>query len=79
MIAPITALAVDLEQIAPSKDGKLNPATEAADSTALEPNTDLTSNKACVIGASDRSLAIGSEPRVSAPIESDRAPILEFR
>ena len=70
-IAPVTALALDLEQSTPSKDGKLNLATEAVDSAALEPNTDLTSNKACVIGASDSSPAIGSEPRVSAPIESD--------
>ena len=30
-IAPITALALDPEQIAPSEDGKLNPTTEAAD------------------------------------------------
>ena len=49
-IAPITALALDPEQIAPSEDGRLNPARETTDSTALEPNTDLTSNKACVIG-----------------------------
>ena len=35
--APITALALDPEQTAPSKDGKLNPATEAKDPAALEP------------------------------------------
>ena len=61
-----------------SKDGKLNLATEAADPAALEPNTDRTSNEAYVIGTSDSSPAIGSEPRVSASIESDWAPILEF-
>ena len=76
-IAPVTILALDPEQIVPSEDGRLDPATEAADSTALEPKTDLTSNEACVIGTLDSSLAIGSKPRVSAPI--DRAPILEFR
>ena len=75
-IAPVTALALDPEQGAPSEDGRLNLATESADSAALEPNTDLTSNEACVIGTSDSSLAIGSEPHVSTPI--DRAPILEF-
>ena len=77
-IVPITALALDPEQSAPSEDGKLNLTTEVADPVALEPNTDLTSNEDCVIGTSDSSLAIGSEPRVSAPIGSDRAPILEF-
>ena len=49
---------------------------EATDLAALELNTDLTSNEACVIGTSDSSPAIGSEPRVSAPI--DQAPIVEF-
>ena len=34
--------ALDPEQTASSEDGKLNPATEAADSTALEPHTDPT-------------------------------------
>ena len=76
-IVPVIALALDPQQSAPSKDGRLNLATEAANSAALEPNTDLTSNEACVIGISDSSPAIGSEPRVSAPIESDRAPTLE--
>ena len=41
-IVPVAALALDPEQIAPSGDGKLNPAAEAADSTALETHTDLT-------------------------------------
>ena len=77
-IEPETALALDPEQIAPSEDGKLNPATEAADSAALEPHTDPTSSGICVIGTSDSSLAIGSEPRASAAIEPDRAPIVEF-
>ena len=41
-IAPVTAPALDPEQIVPSEDGKLNPAMEAADSAALEPHTNLT-------------------------------------
>ena len=77
-IAPVTAVALDLEQIASSKDGKLNPAAEAADSATLEPHTYLTSSGACVTGTSDLSPAIGSEPHASAPIEPDRAPIVEF-
>ena len=38
-IAPVTALALDPEQIALSEDGKLNPAKEAADSATLQPHT----------------------------------------
>ena len=34
-IAPVAALALDPEQNTPSKDGRLNPATEAADSMVL--------------------------------------------
>ena len=49
-IAPVIAPALDPEQIAPSEDGKLNPATEAADSAVLEPHTDPTLNRICVIG-----------------------------
>jgi len=63
-IAPVTALALDPEQIAPSEDGKLNPATEAADSAALEPHTDLTSSDICVTGTMDSSPATCFEPCV---------------
>ena len=51
---------------------------EAAESAVLEPNTDLISNEACVTGTSDSFPAIGFEPRASAPIEPDQAPIVEF-
>ena len=47
-IAHVTALALNPRQIAPSEEGKLNPAAEAADSMALEPHTDPTSSMACV-------------------------------
>ena len=49
-IAPITALALDPEQAAPSKDGKLNPAMEATYSLALEPHIDLISHDTCATG-----------------------------
>ena len=42
-IVPVTALALELERTASSEDGKLNLATEAADSATLEPHTDPTS------------------------------------
>ena len=42
-IALVTALALEPEQTASSEDGKLNAATEAAYSAALEPHKDPTS------------------------------------
>ena len=63
------ALALNPVQIVPSEDGRMDPTTEAAHSTVIEPNIDFTSTKVCVIGTSDSSPAIGSEPRTSAPID----------
>ena len=77
-IAPVAALALNLEQITPSEDGWMDPATEASHSSVLEPNTDFTSKEICVAGPPDSSLVIGSEPRASVPIEFDWAPIMEF-
>ena len=77
-IAHAASPAFDLEQITPSKDGWMDPVTEAAHSSMLEPNTDFTSKEICVIGPSDSPPAIGSEPRTSVPIESDWAPVMEF-
>ena len=56
----------------------MDPAMEAAHSSTLEPNTDPTSYDDGVIGPSDSSLAIGSEPCTSVPIESNWALIMEF-
>ena len=56
----------------------MDPATEAAHSAAIEPNTDFTSYESCVTGPLDSSPATGSEPLASVPIESDWAPIMEF-
>ena len=77
-IAPAAAPGINPEQIVPSEDRWMDPATEAAHATAIEPNTDLTSKEVCVIGSSDSSSAIGSEPRASVPIGSNWAPIMEF-
>ena len=77
-IAPMTALALELERTASPEARKLNPAAEAAESAALDPHKDPTSSWACVIGTSDSSLAIGSKLHTSAPIETDRAPIVKF-
>ena len=56
----------------------MNPSTEAAHLSVLEPNTDPTSCEDGVIGPSDLSPATRSEPRASVPIESDWAPVMEF-
>ena len=56
----------------------MDPATEAAHSVAIEPNTDFTSYETRVAEPLDSSPATGSEPPVSVPIEPDWAPIMEF-
>ena len=70
-ITPATTPALNPEQIAPSEDGWMDPATEAAHSSALEPNTEATSCEDGILGPSDSSPATGSEPRTAMPIESD--------
>ena len=77
-IVPAITPALNPEQIAPSEDGWMDPAAEAAHSVAIEPNTDFTSYETCVAGPLDSSPAMGSEPPASVPIESDWAPIMEF-
>ena len=56
----------------------MDPTTEAAHSSALEPNTPPTSYEVDTIGPPDSFPAAGSEPRTPVPIESDWAPIMEF-
>ena len=77
-IALAAASGINSEQIVPSEDGWMDPATEAAHSSALEPNTDPTSYEVGIVGPTDSSPATGSEPHMSMPIESDWAPVMEF-
>ena len=77
-ITPATTPALTPEQIAPSVDGWMDPATEAAHSVAIALNTDLTSYETRVAEPLDSSQAMDSEPLVSVPIKSDWAPIMEF-
>ena len=77
-ITPATTPALNPEQIAPSEDGWMDPATEAAHSVAIELNTDFTSYETCVTRPLDSSPAIGFEPPASVPIQSNWAPIMEF-
>ena len=66
-ITPAGASDLNPEQIALPKHGWMDPALEAAHSSAIEPNTDFASNEVCVIGPSDSSPAIGSKPCTSVP------------
>ena len=70
-ITPATTPAFNPEQIAPSKDGGIDPAMEAALSVAIEPDTDFTPYEHHVAESLDSSLVTDSEPLVSAPVESD--------
>ena len=77
-ITPVATPALNPEQIVPSKDGWIHPATEAAHSAAIELNADFTPYETCAAGHLDSSPATGSEPPASVPVESDWAPIMEF-
>ena len=56
----------------------MDPATEAAHSSALELNTDSTSKEICAAGPPDLCPDVGFEPRVPGHIRSDWVPIMEF-
>ena len=77
-IASATTLAFNPEKIAPSEDGGIDPAMEAALSVAMEPDTDFTPYESCVAKPLDSSPATDFEPLASVPIESDWAAIMEF-
>ena len=77
-ITPAAAPALDPEQIMPSEDGWIDPATEAASPTAIELNIDLTLHESRVVKLPNSSPAMDSEPPAPVPIKSDWAPIMEF-
>ena len=77
-IAPAAAPDLDSGQITSSEDGWMDPATEAAHSSVVEPNIDSAVKEICIIGPPDSFLATGPGPRASIPIEADWAPIMEF-
>ena len=56
----------------------MDPAPEAAHSSAVELNTDFTPKEACVSGPLDSCLAVGPRPRTPEPAESGWAPVMEF-
>ena len=56
----------------------MDPATKAAYSSAVEPNTDSAAKGICVTGPPDLCPDVGSEPRAPRPIESDWTLVMEF-
>ena len=62
----------------PSESGGMDPATEAALSVAIEPDTNFTPYESRVAKPLDSSPATDSEPPASVHIESEWAPIMEF-
>ena len=56
----------------------MDPAPEAAHSSALVPNTNSSPKGICVSGPPDSPPAACSGPRASVPIESNWAPVMEF-
>ena len=61
-ITPAITPALSPEQIAPSEDGWIDPATKAALSVAIEPNTDFTSHETRVAESLDSSSVSVSKP-----------------
>ena len=77
-IAPAGAPDLNSWQIASSENGWMDPAPEAAHSSAVEPNRDSTPKEACITGPPDSCPAVGSRPRAPEPPESGWAPVMEF-
>ena len=59
-------------------DGGLDPAPQAAHSSAVEPNTGLASLEACNPGPPDSYPVVGSGPHALEPAEPSWAPVMEF-
>ena len=56
----------------------MDPAPQAAHSSAVEPNTGLAPKEACDTEPSDTYPAVGSSLRAPEPTEPGWAPIMEF-
>ena len=76
----IPAIAPDLnpERVALPKDEGLDPAPQAAYSSALQPNTGLTSVESCNPGPPDSYPVVGSGPDTLELAEPGWAPVMEF-
>ena len=77
-ITPTVAPDLNPEKVALPKDGGVDPAPQAAHSSAVEPNTGLTSVEACYPGPPDSYPAVGPGPLALEPAEPGWAPVMEF-
>ena len=77
-ITHASAPVLNPEQVALPKDGGMDPAPWAAYSSAVEPNTGLTSVEACNPGPSDSYPVVGSGLHTLKPGEPGWAPVMEF-
>ena len=77
-ITPAEASDLNPEQVAFPKDRRLDPVPQDTHSSAVEPNTGLTSVEACNSGPPDSYPAVGSSPRAPEPAEPGWAPVMEF-
>ena len=77
-ITPVVASDLNPEQVALPKDGGVDPAPQAAHSSAVELNTGLTSEEACDSGPPDSYPDAGSSPRAPEPADPGWAPVMEF-
>ena len=68
-IAPTGAPDLNPGKIASSEDGWMDPAPEAAHSSAVEPNTGFTPKESCNTGPPDSYPAVGSSPHALEPPE----------
>ena len=77
-ITPVVAPNLNPEEAALHKDGGMDPAPQAVHSSAVEPNTGLTSGEACGSGPPYSYPVVGSGPRAPEPAEPSSAPVMEF-
>ena len=77
-IAPAAAPDLNLGQTASSEDGWMDPAMEAACSSAVEPNTDFAVKRICVTGPLELCPVVGPRPRTPEPADSGWAPVMEL-
>ena len=77
-ITPAVVPDLNPEQTTWPKDEWMDPATQAAHSSAVELNTCLAPKEACDDGPSYSYPAIGSSPRAPEPAELGWVPVMEF-
>ena len=77
-IIPVAAPDLNPGQVALPTDGGLDPAPQAAHSSAMEPNTGPTSVEACYPGPPDSYPIVGPDPHTIEPGGPGWAPVMEF-